>query len=200
MHAKRNFILALMASTIAAGALAQKPGVSDKTSIDSQPGKAVITRDVNATAQVLSIDKQTRQVSLKGPKGDVIELVAGDDVKNLDQVNAGDLVVVRYQEALTLELKKVGADSSGGVSVREQTRTANKGDRPGASGSREVNVVATVTAVDPVKSTITLKGPKNEMTLPVQNPDQFKVVKVGDKVDVTYREALALSVEPAKKK
>jgi hypothetical protein len=33
----------------------------------------------------------------------------------------------------------------------------------------------------------------------VQNPEQFKVVKVGDQVEVTYTEALALSVEPAPK-
>ena len=37
------------------------------------------------------------------------------------------------------------------------------------------------------------------MTLNVQNPDQFKVVKKGDQVEVTYTEALALSVEPAPK-
>ena len=38
------------------------------------------------------------------------------------------------------------------------------------------------------------------LDLPVQNPAQFKVVKVGDKVEVTYTEAVALSVEPAPKK
>lgn len=33
----------------------------------------------------------------------------------------------------------------------------------------------------------------------MQNPDQFKVVKKGDQVEVTYTEAVALSVEPAPK-
>lgn len=37
------------------------------------------------------------------------------------------------------------------------------------------------------------------MTLNVHNPDQFKVVKKGDHVQVTYTEALALSVELAPK-
>ena len=37
------------------------------------------------------------------------------------------------------------------------------------------------------------------MTLDVQNPDQFKVVKKGDQIEVTYTEAMALSVEPAAK-
>jgi hypothetical protein len=68
------------------------------------------------------------------------------------------------------------------------------------AGGRQVTVIADVTAVDPQKSTITLKGPRgNSVTLNVQNPDQFKVVKKGDQVEVTYTEALALSVEPAPK-
>jgi hypothetical protein len=37
------------------------------------------------------------------------------------------------------------------------------------------------------------------VTLNVRNPDQFKVVKKGDHVEVTYTEALALSVEPTPK-
>ena len=37
------------------------------------------------------------------------------------------------------------------------------------------------------------------MTLDVKNPDQFEVVEKGDQVEVTYTEALALSVEPAPK-
>ena len=39
----------------------------------------------------------------------------------------------------------------------------------------------------------------NVVKLDVQNPDQFKVVKVGDEVQVTYTEAAAVSVEPGKK-
>ena len=63
---------------------------------------------------------------------------------------------------------------------------------------RQVSTVAEVVAVDPKKSTISLKGPQgNVRTLNVQNPEQFKVVKKGDQVEVTYTEALALSVEPA---
>ena len=35
------------------------------------------------------------------------------------------------------------------------------------------------------------------VTLKVHNPDQFKVVKNGDHIEVTYTEAIAPSVEPA---
>jgi Cu/Ag efflux protein CusF len=86
------------------------------------------------------------------------------------------------------------------VIVREDAARAKPGERPAAAGARQVTAIADVIGVDPKKSTITLKGPRgNVVTLNVQNPDQFKVVKKGDQVEVTYTEALALSVEPAPK-
>jgi hypothetical protein len=86
------------------------------------------------------------------------------------------------------------------VTVREGSARAKPGEQLGAVGAREVTAIATVTAVDRKKSTITLKGPRGKVVvLDVQNPDQFKVVKKGDQVEVTYTEALALSVEPAPK-
>jgi hypothetical protein len=86
------------------------------------------------------------------------------------------------------------------VKVREEAAKAKPGEKPAAAGARQVTVIADVVAVDPVKSTISLKGPQGKVvTLNVQNPDQFKVVKKGDQVEATYTEALALSVEPAPK-
>ena len=199
MQTKSKFVLALIMVVFAATAGAQQPNVSDTTSIASEPGKASAVRRVEMSAQVVSIDKPTRTVTLKGPKGNVLDVVAGDDVRNFDQIKVGDFVVARYIEATTLELKKTTA-GTGGASVREEVRRAKQGERPGVAGAREVTAMADVTALDPQNSTVTLKGPKgNEVTLSVRNPDQFKVVKKGDKVQVTYTEALALSVEPAPK-
>ncbi len=82
--------------------------------------------------------------------------------------------------------------------MSEEAAKAKPGERPAVAGARQVTVIADVVAVDPKASTITLKGPRgNTSTLDVQNPDQFKVVKKGDQVEVTYTEAIALSVEPA---
>jgi hypothetical protein len=191
--------LALIAAPYAATALAQKPDVKGGAIVASEPGKAAAVRAVEISAQVLAIDKATRTVTLKGPKGNVVDIVASADVKNFDQIKVGDFVVARYAQALTLELKKTKV-SVGEPSVREEAAKAKPGERPAVAGARQVTAIATVTNVDPKNSTITLKGPRgNSFTLDVQNPDQFKVVKKGDQVEVTYTEALALSVEPAPK-
>lgn len=191
--------LAVIAAAFAASAFAQKPDVKEGAAITSEPGKATAVRAVQISALVVSIDKATRTVTLKGPKGNVVDVVAGDEVRNFDQIKVGAFVVVRYAQSLTLELRKVKG-AVGDVTVREGVARAKPGEQPAAVGAREVTAIATVTAVDPKKSTITLKGPRgNVVVLDVQNPDQFKVVKKGDQVEVTYTEALALSVEPAPK-
>ena len=191
--------LALISAAIAAPAFAQKPDAAGGAVVTSEPGRASVVRAAELSAQVVGIDKATRTVTLKGPKGNVVDIVAGDEVKNFDQIKLGDFVVARYAEALTLELRKTKV-KAGEPTVREEAARAKPGERPAVAGAREVTAIADVIGVDPKKSTITLKGPRgNVVTLDVQNPDQFKVVKKGDQVEVTYTEALALSVEPAPK-
>jgi hypothetical protein len=197
MFLKSTLSLALVSAMFAAAVFAQQPGMTGGTVVTSEPGKAAIVRTVESSAQVVGLEKATRTVTLKGPKGDPVDVVASDEVKNFDQIQIGDFVVARYIEAVTLELRKTGA-GSGQMSTREEVTKAKLGERPAVAGTRQTSAVAEVTAVDPQASTITLKGPRgNELTLAVQNPAQFEVVRVGDHVEVTYTEALALSVEPA---
>ena len=199
IKSKSALALGLIAAALAANAFAQQPGAAGDAVVTSEPGKAEIVSAAKISAQVVGIDKTTRTITLKGPKGRILDVVAGDEVKNFDQIKLGDFVVARYMESLSLELTKAKS-GPGGVVVKEEAARAQPGERPGVAGAREVTALAEVTAVNPKKSTITLKGPRgNSVTLDVHNPDQFKVVKKGDHVQVTYTEALALSVEPAPK-
>jgi len=199
MNTKMKLALALVAAAFAATALAQKPDAKGGAAIVSAPGMATMATTTELSAKVVAIDKATRTLTLKGQKGEAVDFVASADVKNFDQIKVGDMVVARYVQALTLELRNTRA-AAGSPTVREEAVKAKPGEKPAVAGVREVTAIADVTAVDPKKSTITLKGPRgNVVTLDVKNPDQFKVVKVGDQVEVTYTEALALSVEAAPK-
>ena len=190
-------ITALVLATQAA--FAQTPPVSTTTVAASAPGKAAVVTKSEITATVVGIDKTTRTVTLKGPKGNTKDIVAGDEVKNFDQIKIGDTVVAQFVEALTLELKKTKT-TAGAPTETVAVARAQPGERPAGMVGREVTALAEVVAVDPKKSTITLKGPRgNKIDLDVRNPEQFKVVKVGDQVEVVYTEALAMAVTPAPK-
>lgn len=191
----------LMIAALAIGpqaALAQKPPVQGGVVVASEPGKAAIVAMAQITATVVAIDKATRTVTLKGPKGRTVDVIAGDAVKNFDQIRVGDRVVAQYQEALTLELRK--ARTMGAPTETVAAGRAKPGERPAGAVAREIHALADVVAVDPKKSIIALKGPRgNVVELKVQNPDHFKVVKKGDQVDVVYTEAVAIAVTPAPK-
>jgi len=62
-------------------------------------------------------------------------------------------------------------------------------------------VTAKIKAIDKKNNTVTLKGPKGNLkTVKVKDPSNLDKVKVGDLVQITYTEALAIGVEEAPKK
>jgi Cu/Ag efflux protein CusF len=164
----------------------------------SAPGKATVAEAVRVTASVEAVDKEKRLVTLKGPEGNSFVVQAGPEVKNFDQIKAGDVVVASYVEALTLELKK-GGGAMRERTERESSAAAKPGERPGAAEGRRVTVIADVIAVDAKKQSVRLRGPQRTVDLKVKDPEQFKLIKVGDQVEATFTEAVALSVEPAPK-
>jgi len=74
---------------------------------------------------------------------------------------------------------------------------AKPGQAPGAAAGRQVTVIADVMSVDAKKQTVRLRGPQRTVDLKVRDPNQFKLIKVGDQVEATFTEAVAIAVEPA---
>jgi len=179
---------------LAATALAQ----TGAAVVGKAPGVAGAAQTVKVTATITNIDAATREVTVKGPKGREVTLLVPPEVKNFAQMKVGDHVNVQYTEALMLELKK---GSTAPVARSEQTGagTAKPGERPAAIAGREITVTAEVVALDPKSQTVSLRGPKQTVDVKVPDPEQFKRVAKGDRVEVTYAEALAIAVEPAKK-
>jgi hypothetical protein len=165
----------------------------------SAPGKVGVAKVVNITATITAVDKATRDVTLKGPKGNELTVTAGPNVKNFGSLKVGDHVDAKYVEALTLELVKGGGQK---VARTEQADAvgAKAGAQPGGAVGRQITIVADVVAVDPATQTVTLKGPKRTIDLPISDPEQFKRIAKGDQVEATYTQALAMAVEPSTKK
>lgn len=156
------------------------------------------TAEVTATVEAINLEK--RVVTLKGPKGNLFDVKVGEQAKNLPQVKVGDLVTVKYYESLAVKVFKKG-EAPQVEGVAEGVATAKPGEKPGGVVVSQVTVTATVEALDKKKQTATLKGPEGKsVTVKVKDPKNMKNVKVGDEVVITYSEAMAISVEPAKKK
>ena len=116
-------------------------------------------RVLEVRAVVVGLDRAARSLDVKAANGRVTTLIAGDEVKNYDQIQLGDNVVARFMQALTLELKK------GGSGIMERTDAkdavaAKPGERPGVAAARQIHVIANVVEVNKKTMTVTLKGPK----------------------------------------
>jgi Cu/Ag efflux protein CusF len=153
---------------------------------------------VQVTATVADIDHKKRTFTLKTADGNEETFVADAAVKNFDQIKKGDIIVASYAEALAYEVKK----GAGTTKAAAGAAAAKPGEKPAGVVAREVTITATITAIDEKTPSVTLKGPAgNTRTIKVKDAAKLKTVKVGDQVEITYTEALALSVEkaPAKK-
>ena len=195
MHKTTLIAALIVAATASFDASAQSSGAV----VDRQPGKVGIAQAVDVTATISALDAGKREITLKGPDGKEVTMVAGPEVKNYNQLKVGDKVDIQYVEALVLELKK-----GGGLPVarteKEEMTGAKPGEKPGVKGARQLTVVGDVIALDPATQTVTLKGPQRTAELKVRDPEQFKLISKGDQIQATYTEALAVAVKPAAKK
>ena len=192
----RVFFVFVVLSSLPGIAGAETPPPTSGVVTTRELGKVAKQVSSEITATVQAIEPTERRVTLKLPSGDLRNIIAGDEVRNFDQIKVGDLVAVRYSEGLVLQLIKGG----GGVRARVESESgsrAAKGDAPGASAVREVVVVADVIAVDAARKTVTLRGPQRTVELPVADPEQLKNIAVGDQVEATFTESIAVSVQPA---
>jgi Cu/Ag efflux protein CusF len=150
---------------------------------------------VTATARVKAIDLQTRHVTLERADGSEVMLYVDDTVRNLPQVKVGDEVKASYYESLAYEVKKPGT-AAPGATVAEEAGRAKLGEKPAGAGARVTTAVLTITGIDKAAGTVTLQGPTGRVTtVKARDPRNLERVAVGDLVEVTYTEAMAVSVD-----
>lgn len=157
------------------------------------PGKA--SAAVTTTATVEHVDQKSRTVTLRAADGERRTIRVGDEVRNLAQVRKGDVVTATYYESIAIRLREAKGQKPS-VTVSEGMERAPLGAKPGGAVLRETTLTAKVTAIDRKKQMVTLEGPQgNAVKLKVEDPKNLEGVEVGELVEATYREAVAISVE-----
>lgn len=167
-----------------------------KSETSTMGDAAVSSTEVKAT--VKDVDYKTRKVTLKAMDGEEFSFIAGDKVKNLNQVKKGDIVTANYTEALAYEIHKGGKATVAGESMMQ--KSARPGSMPEGMIGRQVTATVLISAIDQKTPAVTFKNAAGDtQTIKVKHPEKLQGVKVGDTVEVTYMEALALKVEKASK-
>ena len=84
---------------------------------------------IQSRATVTEVDLPKRLVTLKDDRGQEIVVEVPDRVKSLDQVKAGDEVIVSYTTAVAWQVRRA-SDAAPGVSEQTTFNTEKAGEKP----------------------------------------------------------------------
>jgi len=155
--------------------------------------KTVTSQMRTETAVVEAIDAPTRAVTLKKPDGTFATVTAGPDIKRFEEIKVGDKVNARYYENVVVRLKQPGEKE---VDSRVTGTTGSDQVLPGGTKARQLTMTATIAAIDMDAPSVTFTGPNGWKYLSkVQDTAALAKVKVGDKVEIVWTEAVLVSLE-----
>ena len=154
---------------------------------------------LSVTASIQALNLETREITLKGPAGNLYTFTVDPRVKRLAEFKVGDEIALDYYASLAAELRAPTAEEKATpfLVVKDATK-ADAGSAPGAAGYRIIRAVVTIEGLDNPSRTATVKGPRgNYFVIAVKDPAVLTKLHLGDTVVVVYTEALAVSLAPA---
>jgi bifunctional DNA-binding transcriptional regulator/antitoxin component of YhaV-PrlF toxin-antitoxin module len=191
-HSTKTLTIALAAAFLAAGCAQpekETPAQSVSTA-SSGPAAAVALK---STATVTKVNRKTREVTLKRADESLVTIVAGEEVRNFNQIKVGDIVETEVIEALAVVLEPAHTQ------VRERRESvagsrAALGEKPGMKTTRTVEITAQVVAIDAKKREVTVRGAVQTVVLEAGEGIDLSPIKVGDNVRAVYIESLSIQV------
>lgn len=185
----RTFLLAATAA-LALSACAQMGAETSRSSAEL----------VTASATVVSVDGATRNVVLRDDlTGDQYSVIAGPEVRNFDQIAAGDTVTVEFFEATTLAMADP-ADPGTAITGAMAGR-APAGDLPGGMAITSTSMVVELVSYDSASGVAMIRTPDGRQirtTVPPEMRSFAEQRRRGDRVAVTLTDAVAVTMtEPA---
>jgi hypothetical protein len=151
---------------------------------------------VQATVQAVYPDK--RSLTLVGPSGQPQTIFVGKNVQ-LNAIRAGDKVNVSYYQGFAAQIAKGTTKLSDPAPAAFTLNSTN--DLPGGGVGESVTGTVKILGVDPGTNTVAFKeADGSQHVIQARSPNMQKFIrtlKVGDVVDVTYTDSVAVSVTPS---
>jgi hypothetical protein len=158
LRAKPTSLISVLAAAaaLAIGATgvahAQKPQA--KT-----PAPIGVAEEAVVSGKVVDVDPQSKAVLVQGPRGNLVELVAGDEAKNIGNVRKGDIVTLTRGAAVVAALQPVDSKDTPLLEQVERVSHAAEGGKPGVMREITTTITAQITKVDVAKRMVTFRGP-----------------------------------------
>jgi hypothetical protein len=149
---------------------------------------------VTVHGKILSVDREKQLVTFQGPNGKTFPIHVYNPY-NLAAAKAGEPFVARFYEIVTVR-KKLPDETIPTASLAQGIISASPGQAPGAVAGTQMQMVATISAIDTVKNTVELTGPDGVVeTVNVANPENLTQINVGEQIVITLTNVVAVALE-----
>ena len=146
---------------------------------------------------ITALDTDSREVTVVGQEGNIVTLMAGEEVERFNELEVGDLIKLEYWTFMMAEFRNPTPEEI--LEPLVVIAEAGKVDLdmpPGAAIGALVKAVVTVEVINRPYMDVVVKGPQgNFVTIPVEDPSLIQTLNVGKVVILTYGEAMALYIE-----
>jgi hypothetical protein len=175
-----SLVIALALPVVPALAQAQPPNV--------------VTRVSTTTATVERIEKSPRLLTLRAPENMMQTVYVDPSIKAFDDLKVGDVITVRYQESVVVQVRP-GAALSG---PRDTTEEARKAGGENITGQQKV--IVTVDSIDSQGQLISYRTADNMRAVRyVADKSLIQGLRAGDRIEVTLTRERATSIERARR-
>ncbi len=195
MNSLRLIAAATITVCLSAPALAQYTAPVTQVSGARADGVRIATAVV--VAEIVDINLETREVTLRDDQGNDVTIVAPEKVTRLEDHSVGDLLVVEYLNSIAGEMREPTEDELRNPWV-EVSDTVQSTDvtHPAIGKARQFRSVATIIELNREARTAVIEDARGRThTIREVKPEKFEGVAVGDRGVVVFTEAVAIAVQ-----
>ena len=161
------------------------------------PAPVGIAEEAVISGKVVDVDVNSKAVLVQGPKGNIVEIVGGDEAKNIGNVRKGDIVTLTRAAAVVAALEPLDSKDTALMEQVERTSRAPEGGKPGVMREITTTITAQITKIDTANRTVTFRGPRETLrTVKVRDPNiDLTKIKQGQMAKIVVREVVAITVK-----
>ncbi len=152
---------------------------------------------VSMAGTVTTLVKESREITLKGADGELVTMVASDEVKRFDEIEIGDVMTFEYYTYIKAEFREPTAEEiAEPLTLLAEGGKAPEGMDPAAVVGALVKAIVTIEILNRPNMLATVRGPRgNYLSIQMEDEALMQRLNIGQKVILTYAEAIAVSLE-----
>jgi hypothetical protein len=169
-------------------------------SFAQESGNEIPTKEkdelIEMQGTIYEINKNTREITIIGSKGELHTITAGPEIKRFDEIEVGEVITFEFYKYIKAEFRKPTAEElAQPLVILAEGEKEGLDMEPGAALGAVVKAVVTIQVVNLPFMFVNIQGPQgNFTTIKMEDKELIQKLHVGQVVILTYAEAVALSL------